>query len=94
MDVASLMTGVIIGSVVCGVVGLLIGMVIGSLSGRSEAARRLWNDLIADTARHLEHDEMYSVHFNVGKQFTGDDDDSDGGGDASLFPPDSRFERN
>jgi hypothetical protein len=93
MDVASLMTGVIIGSVVCGVVGLLIGMVIGSLSGRSEAARRLWNDLIADTARHLEHDEMYSVHFNVGKQFTGDggfDEDED----SSMFPPDSRFERN
>ena len=95
MDVASLMTGIVIGSAVCGVIGFVVGLAMGGLSGRCSAVQGLWKDLFRDAAVHLEHEEMYSVHLNIIKQFVGEDDE--GGGDEEMEPlPDGsvRFGRN
>ena len=95
MDVASLMTGIVIGSAVCGMIGFVVGLAIGGLSGRCSAVQGLWEDLFRDAVVHLEHDEMYSLNLHVTKQFVSEDDEDEGDEEMEPLPDGSvRFGRN
>lgn len=86
MDALSLTVGILIGGIVFGLISFFAGVAIGSMAGKIDSARSLWNEFAGDAARRLDHGEMYSVHFSVGKHWADDDDDGgDEGGDEGEW---------